>query len=355
MELMQVDNSLELRNSDMGDGNSAQAPINPFDRIHSLLRGRYWLAISLGMVLAVIFSVIGAIVGKVQYQSVAQVRIKPNVTVVMYQTADPDKQMLPMFNSYVDTQAELLQSQRVLDMAMSNDGWKQTGFGSGPDVIDEVQKSLPVTHDPNTYLINVQLIGDKPAAAQAGLQAILDSYKKLYAAADADNSQNAGKCWKPVRENDNAEYMAKRLAVMAAAQDVGTTDLDKQYDFQKRRTQSATTTTLNDLELQSAMASASTATTRSTGGGLDADDIAARDHQMQDMLAQQRALDQTLESLQMQGYLQDHPKVKEIRGQLAMLNQLIKQRVEDYNRKLASGQMGNGAKPVLAAVLQMRR
>jgi succinoglycan biosynthesis transport protein ExoP len=337
MELMPIENNgLELRHNDVLDENGHTPPINPVERIRSLLRGRYWIAIGLGIVLAVIFGVIGAIEGKVQYESQAQIRVKPNVTVVMYQAADPDKEMPQMFNSYVGTQAELLQSQRVLDLAMSSDTWKQTGYGTDPDVIEEIQKDLTITHDPNSFLITVQFIGAKPVAAQEALQAILDAYKKLYAEADTDSSQKRLDVLDSVRDNLSAQYMAKKQQVMAAAQDVGTTDLDKQYDFENDEL-NRYDTTLKDLELQSAMASASTATTRSTGHGLDADDIAGQDRQMADMIAQRRALDQTMASLQMQGYLQDHPKVKEVRAELASLDQSIKQRVDDYNKKLASG------------------
>ncbi|HEY1683602.1 MAG TPA: hypothetical protein VGG19_02470, partial [Tepidisphaeraceae bacterium] len=207
MDLMPIENSLELRNSDVMDGGgTGAAPVNPAERLHSLLRGRYWLAFTVGGILAVLLGALGYIEGKVQYMSLAQVRIKPNVTVVMYQGADADKGTLPMFNSYVATQAELIQSERVIDLAMSFDNWKRSGLGVGPDVIEEIQKNLVIVHDPQSFLINVQYLGTSPSGAQATLQSILDAYKKLYAQADSDTNEKRRAVLEARLEDLSASY-----------------------------------------------------------------------------------------------------------------------------------------------------
>ena len=307
---------------------------------YAKLRGRYWIALSIGFVLAVIFAVVGIFLGKAQYASLAQIRIKPNVTVVMYQGADPEKGMLPMFESYVETQAALFESSRVLNMAMTDDLWKRTGYGTGPDAIDLIQKRLVVLHIPNSFLIDLQFLDPKPEVTQPALQSIINAYKKLYAQADADNSERRREVLEAhleeVKQNVCLEK-AGRFGV--GAQTVGTTDLDKRYEFEADQLDNYEAT-LKDLELQSAMASATTTRPTASATGLDAEDIAAQDRPMQDLLTQrQAALLQTLSSLQNQGLMDNHPQVKDVRGKLAMVDASIHQRVTEFNQKLASGQM----------------
>ncbi|HWB52541.1 MAG TPA: hypothetical protein VG722_00045 [Tepidisphaeraceae bacterium] len=342
MDLMPVDKSLELRMSDAGEsatgGNTAN-PVSPTEKIHSLLRGRYKLAIGLGVSLAIAFGVLGAIFGHVQYQSLAEVRCNPVVPSVMYQTVDPNKQALPMFNSYVDTQAQLLQSERVLDMAMSSDLWKQTGLGNSPDDIDTVQTNLTITHDSQSYLILIQFLSGRPAAAQAGLQAILNAYKKLYGESDAENTQRRLEILGGLRNNLNADYQAKRQAVRDAAEQVGTMDLDKQYDVEFSE-YSKYETTLKDLELQLAMASVASPTTqKSNGADMDADDLAAQDHDLATMIATKQSMQEQVAILREQGYLPNHPKYQAAKAQLDVLTKLINDRVASYNKKLDSGQL----------------
>lgn len=339
MELMPVDKSLELRTTDSLEGDLGELPVKPAERIHSLLRGRYKYAIGLGLGLAVVFGGIGAYLGKVQYQSVAQVRVKPTVPTVMYSSVDPDKQVLPMFNNYVDTQTQLVQSERVLDMAMSSDSWKQTHIGTGPDAVDTVQKNLSVEHTATSFLIDVEYVDTNPAVPQVALQAILDAYRKLYAEADSQNSEKRLEVLNELRDRLNGEYQAAKHDVVAAAQDVGTTDLDKRYDFQLQEFNKYDST-LKDLELQLAMISAMAPTTQSTKPvEMDAQDIAAEDKELEIMLNSQQTLKEQVAMLRQEGYLEEHPKMKAAKAQLDVLTQAISDRVTAYNKKVATGQM----------------
>ena len=80
------------------------------------LRGR--------LVWAVLLSVIGAGVGAVSgyvsvellYESTGFIRIKPNLKSIIYKTEDTS--VMPMFTAYVGSQIQIMQSERILDMAL---------------------------------------------------------------------------------------------------------------------------------------------------------------------------------------------------------------------------------------------
>lgn len=342
MELMPVDRmqdrSLELRATDAMDAEGAPPQVNPLERVHSLLRGRYKLAIFLGIVLAAIGAAIGFKLGKPDYQSIAQLQIKPVVPTVMYQSADPEKQMMPMFDSYVDTQAQLLQSPRVVDVAINSDLWKKTGHGTDPDVVAQyLDKNLIVSHQRGSELIQVKMIDKTPQAAQAGLQSIIDSYRKIYVDSDSDNGQKRMDILQALRDRLNADYLTKRQELAAAAQGTGTTDLGKQYDFQTELVEKYESA-LKQMELQAALASVNPSKATTQSSGMTADQMALQDPAMARMLEQQQVLQQQLAILSSQGFMADHPRVKQVKAQLRIVQQAIAQRVSQYNAQLASGQ-----------------
>src|SRR5688500_1562122 len=89
-------------------------PTNPLVQIHRLLRGRYWLAITLAVVGGCVGTYFGYRLAVPEYQSAGLIRIKPSLPRILY--PNDENGMLPMFDAFVESQATLIKSQRVTDI-----------------------------------------------------------------------------------------------------------------------------------------------------------------------------------------------------------------------------------------------
>src|SRR5665213_1791440 len=109
------------------------------------MRGRYKWAISLFILFAIGGGYGGFKLGRRVYASVGMVRVMAVVPKVLY-TVD-DKGTIPMFDSFVESQAALLRSQRVMDLAMQDPAWQALGKGTADRAAEELQKNMLSTHD----------------------------------------------------------------------------------------------------------------------------------------------------------------------------------------------------------------
>src|SRR5437868_794020 len=94
----------------------AAPPANPLIVVHSLLRGRYRLAICLALVGLAIGAPIGYIAPKPQYTSLGVIRVQPIIPKILYPTEQNGP--MPMFEAFLASQVALIQSKRVTGEAM---------------------------------------------------------------------------------------------------------------------------------------------------------------------------------------------------------------------------------------------
>src|SRR5262245_2353207 len=97
---------------------------NPLMVLHLLLQGRYWWTAALAMVLAVAGAVAGYKLTPVSFSSMGMIHIKP-VMQVFTPTGQGNDGVMLMFESFMSAQVQLLKSERVVDMAMSSERWRE--------------------------------------------------------------------------------------------------------------------------------------------------------------------------------------------------------------------------------------
>ena len=119
----------------------------------------------------------GLSLANVTYRSRAQIQVLPVVQQV-FVGADPDKAFLPMFEAYVQAQANWLQSERVRTAALQDPEWVKLGRGSGDKVASDFVKTLHVTTQ--GAFVYVDVIDREGNAAWVGTKSMMRAYGKIY-------------------------------------------------------------------------------------------------------------------------------------------------------------------------------
>src|SRR5579862_5640792 len=146
-----------------------ESPLEVFQRMHRLLRGRYIYAVLFGVVGAIAGAVGGYMVTVPKYQSVGMIRVKAPPQKV-YKVEDNG-------NQGIQSVAQSLQIPRVIDKAMLSPEWKAVGRGLTDDAKDEFRESLRVDVGPgNSEWVYVRFTDKDPKAAQIAVEQIINAY-----------------------------------------------------------------------------------------------------------------------------------------------------------------------------------
>src|SRR4051812_19742936 len=151
---------------------------NPLLVLHRHLRGRYRLAILLAVLLGVPLAAIAYLLVPPVYTSTVLIRVAPQITVTMYKDI-PEAQVPPFFESFVGGQAALLQSRRVLDIALADEKLRKAGWPGAPEGLALLSKSLDVSNRRATELIVATVRHKNPVLAQAAANAVLEGYNTV--------------------------------------------------------------------------------------------------------------------------------------------------------------------------------
>lgn len=106
------------------------------------------------------------------------IRIEPNMPHLVYQIEE--NSIYPMFESFIGSQVVFVQSDRVVREAMRHDAWVALGRSAGPEAVAEFKRKLDVSHRRRSELIMVEFTDHDPKAALAAVDAVIDSYYKIY-------------------------------------------------------------------------------------------------------------------------------------------------------------------------------
>lgn len=178
--------------SQLNSGWSEDAPEahgNALVMVHRLLRGRYILTI----VLAGLFAMAGGLAGYVSqeplYRSRSVIQIQPVLPKILFETEQSSAPQ--MFSSFVVAQAELMQEQRVLELAMGQDSWRRVSGLAGMTSVESFAEPLKVqTNRASQQLIFVSYEHENAQVAQAACRSIVDAYMNLYGRSAQLNSED---------------------------------------------------------------------------------------------------------------------------------------------------------------------
>src|SRR5438552_5829291 len=140
-----------------------------------VLRGRYPLAIFLGLLGAALGAAAGYVFKPPLYRSDSLLRIAYTLPPVMKET--DQNRPIAMFEGYVKSQIEVMKSQRVLSAALRQPLWRQTGRGGSFLVIRDFIENVSIEHPGNTDYLHITYEDADPAVAAAAVNSLLEAYQ----------------------------------------------------------------------------------------------------------------------------------------------------------------------------------
>jgi polysaccharide biosynthesis transport protein len=287
------------------------APFDPVQLIKRSLRGRLSILITLSLLFASIGAVVGYFAEKPKFVSEGLVQIAYALPPILRDTEQNSG--LPMFDSYMGTEALRMTSRSVLESALTQlDG----GTPPTPEMLAGVLDNLEVEHASEDEHLKVTYEDTDPYQAAIVVQAVINAFRQQY-------------------EQDDRRDQEQKLAILQAHRD----ELQSQ---------------LADLENQAAqldLTGALQAHAQDEQRLMVVDQLNADETLLRGYLLQQQQISDELQQLSQNGYLDENPKVKELRFDLERTNrQVIKfqqecQRLRTLNPSGMAPGVGAGMAP----------
>ncbi len=220
--------------------------------IHRALRGRYWVAVPLGM----IFGLVGAYYGwksqKPIYRSEGAVMIQYQLDSPFMRERSSASAGIPMYEEFLLTQTLVIMSRNTVNLAMQNKHWMDTGRGDDALTVKRFVESLAVEHPRQTQAIHVAYTDIDPGVAQAAVWSTILAYEQLYLAKDEHVQSYKLAVFKTRIDELKAQINTERRAISDIAAEYGTEDFHAIYQ-NKLETANTLENKLNEARLQLAL------------------------------------------------------------------------------------------------------
>ena len=160
-----------------GHGNGQHAPQTGFKRVHKLLRGRYPLVITLGLIFGVAGALTGFLSQKPLYSSGFQIVINPIVRTPGNVMGDP---MLE-YDRFLQSQISIIRSYDLIQRALDEDDWRNADGPRGDEAaVSKFWGGLEAENFPaESSTLRITYSDPDKDLAFAGAQAILKAYTQF--------------------------------------------------------------------------------------------------------------------------------------------------------------------------------
>ena len=146
--------------------------------VHRLLRGRYRIT----LIIVVVCAAGGALAGwhwtAPAYRADGMVRIASNLPAVIQET--DQTRTIPMFDSLMQAQQEMVTSGPVMEEALKNPAWSAHGLGRRKLSVEELASQVKVEVRPKSENLRISCIDQNPAFASTAVASTILAYQKVY-------------------------------------------------------------------------------------------------------------------------------------------------------------------------------
>ncbi|MCC7389722.1 MAG: AAA family ATPase [Phycisphaerales bacterium] len=196
---------------------------NPLLLVHRCLRGRYPVAAGLGLLLAIPCAVVGFMAMPPVYTSTGVVNIAPTQPHILYETELNER--MSSFDSFVQSQANHLRSQRILEAAVGNEELKGAGWPGYPEGLRLLQRSAEVQVPRGSQDIFLRVTHEDPRLARAAANAVLNEYSTIAVDEEGRQMEKTIKSLEELRTKADQERQTARSRAYQLADSEGTDDL----------------------------------------------------------------------------------------------------------------------------------
>jgi Mrp family chromosome partitioning ATPase/uncharacterized protein involved in exopolysaccharide biosynthesis len=315
-------------------GTDAAATVNPLAQVHSLLRGRYWIAAILFVVCGTVGGYVGYKVQEPVYTSTGLIRVKPNLPPILYQS--DQNGLMPMFDAYMASQVALITNRPLIEFAMEQREWKELNRLRTDEEVQDFVESLTAANPRGTELIAVSFAHPNPDVAQKAVTSVLNAFMIKY----GDGDSTSADARRDILLQRQAEAVAEQKAIndeiLKIAGKVPSRSIIRLYDS---KVEEVAKLELAWREAESAVLRVSSATASPPDSQLlTTEALAARVPELARLLGNRRELERTIAVEQLQRGAQ-HPAVAEAKAQLAAVDTQISDVANTYRElmKTASG------------------
>jgi polysaccharide biosynthesis transport protein len=323
---------------------------NPLLKVHRTLAGRYRWAVLLGLLLGGIAAGTAHYVVRDSYRSTGAIRITPLIP----QLLANEPTIMPMYNSHMDMQVQIITSARTIQMAMESADWKAAMQKAPPHSFTEFTEHLKVKHEHDGELIEISYRDYDPQVAAVAVKAVVDAYKNIAVEYTVDQDSKATSILESMRKDLTNQVTDLNRQIMDIAGN-GTDDLNRVYEG-KQELCMKLENMIKEKEAELAVAQATEATTTRAAATaptieqLSPEIIAARgDRQMGELLVRHDQLAAQVDTLTAR-YGAMHPSVQQAAAELHGVESQISKLMQKYE---AAATRPGLAMPLLAVSREM--
>lgn len=328
-------------------------PANPIRIVMRALRGRFLLASFLCLLLGGALALAGYRATRPSYQTAGLVRVSPLAAKILYQ--NDDNQLMPLFESFVTAQVAYLKSRPVLERALTDPRLAEAGWGNGPDDLARLNEALKVERKDRSELITVTAQSVDRMVAMSMVNAVLDAYEAIYG--EKAEQKVSVKEQRLYSRESELESQLKEIdrKMLDIGKEHGTESIVKAHERKLAQLEEKDQKVV-DIAASIAQQEASGA----RGASIDAGDgeitrLTVLDQAMADLLLDRARRSATLATLR-DRYQENHPKVRQLSGEIAAIEQAIQSRREQLSLLGKTGVIaGTGAKEEAKTIDQLKQ
>jgi capsular exopolysaccharide synthesis family protein len=292
----------------------------PYRLLHQMLRGRYPMAITTGLLLGALVAVYLWHTTEPQYASSGLIRISYDIPKL--NTTDDYKPM-EVFEAFMQSQQALMTSHRVLSEALKDPQWQKSRFAVDPQATDRFVGGLKVEHRAGTEHLQVTYTSSNPVFAAVAANAVIDAYAQLYQAANQQSTNEKAAAMQTRRDQLREKMDRQEAELRQSAAEFGGSNVERFYDLAVQRL-GRVESALIDVRIALAL-------TERPGQApgrvfLTPQQIARFDGTMGRYLAEREQLENEQEQLRLRGYGEGHKQMVQVQRAL----ELVTARIRDY-------------------------
>jgi polysaccharide biosynthesis transport protein len=165
-----------------GQGQNQHGKPMGLKKVHRLLRGRYPLVITLGLLFGVAGALMGFLSQKPIYTSSFTVELVPKIQSL----GSVDGEMMQGYSMWLQSQVAIIKSYELVQLALDQDEWKATGAARGDEAaIGAFASGVEAeNYPPDSSMLKISFSDPDKELALAGSQSVLKAYEKFFDESD---------------------------------------------------------------------------------------------------------------------------------------------------------------------------